>query len=162
MYFPKQMVILCEVNVPWFWHFHMNLNVYHRFISVSCVSSFCAHSLPAHYIPALQTAHKVSRSVLSEKPCAHFLSTISHRLISEPGELFLVNHTVRFRGCRPKWPLGFHQTHLQTLPYILLRVINYGLLALRGEDSGNNMATTTVSPQSFPHLHSCHGFPDSL
>lgn len=37
-----------------------------------------------------------------------------------------------------------------------------GTARTKGGDSGNNMATTAVSPLSFSHPQSCSGSPDSL
>lgn len=88
--------------------------------------------------------------------------------ISEPREhyvfFFACVWTLRFGGCRPKWPLRFLRNALADTP--LHSAESHQLCReparTEGEDSSNNMATTAVSPQSLPHLQSCYGFPDSL
>lgn len=85
-------------------------------------------------------------TTLNTQPCACFLCTIS--------SWGMYNHALRFRGCRPKWPLRSYETRLPTLPYIVLRVINYAgkLLALRGKTA----ATIWRQPQFLSSLfHTC-------
>lgn len=82
------------------WHFGMvwnkYFNIYAIFFFSFCISvalwklSLTECSQPDSHIPALQThrtGHTVSQCVLSEKPCACFLCTVSSRLLSEPREL---------------------------------------------------------------------------
>lgn len=105
------------------------------------------HTLHTH------SAHTVSQCVLSEKPWACFLRTVSHHGSS----LILCCEALTGGGfgvCGPKWPLRFYETRSPTLPHILLRVINYAgkPLALRGKVA----ATIWRQPQFLPKLfHIC-------
>lgn len=90
----------------------------------------------------------VTKKKNQQNPCACCVCTIQPSLISEPRDLRLCFLWTAHGGCRPKWPLRFYETHLPTLPYILLRAINYAgkLLALRGKIA----ATIWRQPQFLP------------
>lgn len=123
----------------------------------SCLRvAFCCW-LNAHNVTAnkfsdckLCTECTVIQRILSQKTLRMLsVHNLTRVLPPRPGI-----HTLRFGGCRPKWPLRFYETHLPTLPYILLRVINYAgkLLALRGKIA----ATIWRQPQFLPNpSHIC-------
>ena len=137
-----------------------------------CVSALCsdAHSLAANSCTtklAALSAHTESMRFV-RKTLRLFSVHNYPGSISEPREhyvfFFACVWTVRFGGCRPKWPLRFLRNALADTP--LHSAESHQLCReparTEGEDSSNNMATTAVSPQSLPHLQSCYGFPDSL
>lgn len=109
-----------------FLHYKLHAQWVDAFCQKNLAPVFCAQSHPG--------------SSLSPGTCCNFVWTTHTQFL-----LLLL------KGCRPKWPLGFH---LPTLPYILLRVINYAgkLLALRGKIA----ATIWRQPQFLPSLfHIC-------
>ena len=136
------------------WNMILNIHVSEVFQTCSGLVEAVSAWMPKAWQQnksVLSKLSTVNRCVLSGEPCARFQSTASSR---SPGSCILWSTHWGFRGCRPKWPLRFHQTHLPTLPYILLRVINYAgkPLALRGKIA----ATIWRQPQFLPNLfHIC-------
>lgn len=120
-----------------------------------------AHSLTANKVLSPHWTH--SEPVRLDRKTLRVFS--AHNLTQAPHwARGAVNRTLGFRGWRPKWPLRFYENALADTPlhsaesHQLCR----GTARAEGGDSSNNMATTAVSPQSFPHLQSCNGFLDSL